>query len=136
MNKKSPTVGIGVIILKGKRVLIGKRKKVKLGKNTWGFPGGHLEHKESFEDAARREVFEETGIKIRNIKFASATNDLYRKEDKHYITIYMTCDYLSGKVENKEKEKCAGWKWILWEDLPTPLFFPIQNLLKQNFNPF
>lgn len=136
MNKRRPTVGIGVMIIKDNLVLIGKRKNVKLGKGTWGFPGGHLEYRESFEDAAKREVFEETGVKVKNIRFASATNDLWKKQNKHYITIYMTCDYASGKVENKEKVKCEGWKWVLWKNLPTPLFLPIQNLLRQNFNPF
>ncbi|OGH18131.1 MAG: hypothetical protein A3C22_02860 [Candidatus Levybacteria bacterium RIFCSPHIGHO2_02_FULL_37_10] len=136
---KRPKVGIGIIVKKGNKILVGKRKKTPLGKGTLGFPGGHLEFGESFEDAVKREVFEETEIRVKNIKFASATNDIYQEESKHYITIYMTCDYAFGKVGNKEKSKCEGWEWISWNSLLTfkkTLFLPMQNLLKQNFNPF
>jgi 8-oxo-dGTP diphosphatase len=59
-----PRVGIGVIILKNGRVLLGKRKSSH-GTGTWHFPGGHLEFGESLEDCSRREVLEETGMKIK-----------------------------------------------------------------------
>jgi len=35
-----------------------------------------------------------------------------------------------------ELEKCEQWKWFEWKNLPQPLFIPIQNLLKQDFDPF
>jgi hypothetical protein len=35
-----------------------------------------------------------------------------------------------------EPEKCAEWAWFSWDDLPQPLFIPIQNLFKQGYNPF
>lgn len=136
MNKKRPTVGVGVIIIKDNLVLIGKRKNVKLGKGTWGFPGGHLEYGETFESAAIREVKEETGIAIKNVQFASTTNDHYLKEKKHYITVYMKAEYKSGEPKGIEKDKCEKWEWFSWRNLPTPLFLPIRNLLKQNFKPF
>ena len=34
-----------------------------------------------------------------------------------------------------EPEKCEKWEWFEWNNLPEPLFLPIQNLLKQKFNP-
>lgn len=138
-SKKKPRVGIGIIIKKGDKILVGIRKKTPLGKGTFGFPGGHLEFGESFEDAVKREAFEETGVEVKNIKFASATNDIFQKESKHYITLYMICEYAFGKVKNKEKSKCEGWKWVKWDFLISSkrnLFLPMQNLLKQNLNPF
>jgi 8-oxo-dGTP diphosphatase len=35
-----------------------------------------------------------------------------------------------------EPEKCEGWEWFEWDQLPRPLFLPIENLLKQSFDPF
>ncbi len=61
-----PKVGIGVMILKDGKVLLGKRKGSH-GAGQYAFPGGHLEYMESFEDCARRETREECGIEIQNI---------------------------------------------------------------------
>ncbi|MBU0929821.1 MAG: NUDIX domain-containing protein [Nanoarchaeota archaeon] len=128
-------VGVGVYILKDNKILFGKRKGSH-GSGTWCPPGGHLEFNESIEECAIREVMEETGIKIKNIKLKSVTNDLHKNEDKHYITLHIIADYDSGEVKLKEPEKFEKWEWIEWNNLPKPLFLPIQNLLKQNFNPF
>jgi 8-oxo-dGTP diphosphatase len=65
-----PKVGVGVMVLKNGKVLIGKRKGAH-GAGEWAWPGGHLEYMESFEDCARREVMEETGIEIHNIRFCA-----------------------------------------------------------------
>jgi 8-oxo-dGTP diphosphatase len=129
-----PKVGVGVIVLKDGKVLLGKRKNAH-GEGSWSFPGGHLEFKESFEACASREVMEETGIKIKNIRLGTVTNDIFEKEGKHYITIFMVCDYDSGTVKNMEPEKCERWEWFSWDKMPKPLFVPIENLLKQKFKP-
>jgi len=135
MRKERPKIGVGVIIIKGNKVLLGKRKNSH-GKGCWCFPGGHLEFNEEIENCAIREVEEETGIKIKNLKRVTFTNDIFKKENKHYVTLFLVADYLSGKVRLKEPEKCEKWKWFKWNKLPSPLFLPIKNLLKQNFNPF
>ncbi len=136
MNKNNrPLVGVSVIVKKENQVLIGKRKNIP-GNGEWGFPGGHLEFRESFEQCIRREVMEEAGIKIKNIKFQTLTNDIHPKEKTHYVTLFFTSDYDSGKVRNMEPEKYEGWEWISWNNLPHPLFLPIKNLLKQKYSPF
>lgn len=129
-----PKVGVGVIIVKNGKVLLGKRKSA-LGQGDWCFPGGHLEFNESWEECASRETAEETGIAIKNIRFYTATNDIFLKEKKHYITIFMLSDYDSGDVKIMEPEKCEKWEWFEWKRLPAPLFLPIQNLLKKDLTP-
>ena len=91
---------------------------------------------ESWEDCSRREVEEEVGIKIQNIRFGIVTNDFFLKEKRHYITICMVADYESGDVRVMEPEKCSEWGWFEWNNLPFPLFQPIKNQLKIGFNPF
>lgn len=135
MEKERPKVGVGVIILKDNKVLLHKRKGSH-GEGSWSFPGGHLEFNESLEQCAIREVEEETGIKIQNVRFATITNDIFPLEKKHYVTVYMLADHLQGAPKNKEPEKAESWSWFSWEELPKPLFIPVENLLKQNFNPF
>jgi len=134
-EEKRPKVGVGVFVLKDGKILLGKRKNAH-GKGTWCLPGGHLEFNEELEECAKREVLEETGVSIKNIRFATITNDMFRKEGKHYITIFMLSDYDSGEVKVMEPEKCEKWDWFEWNNLPLPLFTPMQNLLKNNFHPF
>ena len=127
-----PAVGLGVILVKNGHILMGKRKNSH-GNGTWAFPGGHLEFGESFEECARRETLEETGLEITNIRFVYATNDIFHKENKHYITIFVQADYLSGEPQTLEPHKCEGWSWFKWDSLPTPLFLTIENLIRQGF---
>ena len=130
--EKRPFVGVAVIVIKDNKILLGKRKNSH-GSGTWQFPGGHLEFNESIKDCARRELFEETGIKIKKLRFGPYTNDIFQKEKKHYITLFVVADYDSGVLELKEPEKCEKWDWFEWNKLPEPSFLPIINLLKQNF---
>jgi len=129
-----PKVGVAVIIIKNGKVLMHKRKNSH-GDGTWSLPGGHLEFNESLEECAQRETFEETGMKIKNIRFADITNDIFEKEKKHYITIFMIADRESGEPIVKEPKKCECWEWHDWNNLPKPLFLPIENLLKKGFHP-
>ncbi|MBS3123103.1 NUDIX domain-containing protein [Candidatus Woesearchaeota archaeon] len=133
--EKRPKVGVGVIVIKDRKVLLGKRKNTH-GEGHWSYPGGHLEFGESWEECCRREVMEETGIEIKNLRFGTLTNDVFEGEDKHYITICMISDFASGEVKIMEPEKCEEWNWFEWHDLPQPLFLPTINQLKNNFNPF
>jgi len=126
--------GIGVIVLKEGRVLLGKRLNSH-GDGTWSFPGGHLEMFESWEQCAEREVLEEANIRISNLKFATTTNDIFREENKHYITIFMVADYSGGTLKVNEPDKCEKWEWFDWGTLPQPLFLPIENLLKNGYHP-
>ena len=116
-----PRVGIGVIIVRDDgKILIGKRK----GSHApyWSIPGGHLESGESFEETAIREIQEETGLLIKNPEVIAVTNNLktYKEENKHYISICLTAKYPGGRVENREPEKCEGWRWVAPDNLPQP----------------
>jgi len=133
MQENRPKVGLGVYIVKNKKILLGKRIGSH-GANSWCPPGGHLEFGESFEQCVKRETLEETGIKIKNIRFLGITNDFFNKEKCHYITIAMIADYGSGLVKIMEPNKCLEWKWFSWNKFPKNLFLPTKNLLKQNIN--
>lgn len=135
MEENRPKIGVGVIIRKDNKVLLGKRKNSH-GNGTWSFPGGHLEFGETPEDCAKRETFEETGLILNTFIKSGYTNDIFGKENKHYITLYIITDLKEGEPELKEPDKCEQWQWFEWSKFPESLFLPIQNLLKDNFNPF
>lgn len=135
MLTERPKVGVGVCIIKDNKILLGKRKGAH-GCGCWSFPGGHLELNESVEDCAKREVLEEAGIQIQNLKRGPYTNDIFEKEGKHYVTVYIISEYASGELKVMEPDKCEKWEWFELNKLPHPLFIPIQNLVKQKYMPF
>lgn len=125
-----PRVGVGVIIFKDSKILLGKRKNAT-GWGTWACPGGALEFGESLEACAMREVLEETGIRVLSVKKYGLTNDVFAQEGKHFLTIFMMADAFEGDPENCEPEKCDGWQWYALDALPEPLFLPLKNLIAQ-----
>ncbi len=129
-DRKLPGVGVGVIVMKDGKILLGKRINAH-GGNTWAFPGGHLEFFEKFEECAKREAMEETGIKIKNAKLLTVTNDILKDDKKHYATVFVTADYAEGEVANREPHKYEEWKWFDKLNIPNPLMLPIQNLIRQ-----
>jgi 8-oxo-dGTP diphosphatase len=128
-----PLVGVGVIILNNGKVLLGKGKNSH-GAGSWSFPSGHLEFKESIEACARREVMEEVGIEITNIREAAFTNDLF-PGGRHYITLFVLANPVSSNIGVMEPNKCERWEWFSWDNLPKPLFIPVKNLLRKGYNP-
>ena len=130
-----PKVGIGVVIRKEGKVLIGERIGSTHANNTWHLAGGHLEYGEDFAACARREAAEECGLKINVRGVGCVTNDLF-SEGKHYVTLFIIADYVSGEPQALEPHKCKGWGWRSWNDLPQPLMLPIENAVKQGFDPF
>ena len=115
-----PKVGIGVMIFKNGQILLGKRKGSH-GAGEYAFPGGHMEYMESFSDCARREVNEECGIEIGNIRFQYVAN-VTKYAPKHYVHIGLIADWKGGDPKVLEPDKSESWKWFDREDLPEPLF--------------
>ncbi len=130
---KRPAIGVAVIVLKNGKCLLGKRINAH-GSGTWAFPGGHLEFNESIQGCAEREVLEETGLSIKKTRFATCTNDIFRDEEKHYVTLFVVAEYASGDLELKEPDKCEKWDWFNWNEFPEPRFLPLENLLEQGFS--
>jgi len=132
---QQPRVGVGVIIRKDKKILLLKRKNAH-GDGDWAFIGGHLEFGESVEECARREVKEECGLELGKISLGPYTNDIFIKEDKHYLTVFAIADHSSGEPVNLEPEKCEELRWFSWDQLPENLFVPVRNLKQTGFDPF
>lgn len=115
-----PKVGIGVMVFKENRVLLGKRKGSH-GEGEYAWPGGHLEYMESIIEAAEREVREEAGIEIQNIRLLRVLN-FKDYAPKHYLDIGLIADWKSGEPKVLEPNKCESWGWYDIDNLPKPLF--------------
>ena len=132
MNKR-PLIGLGVLILnKNNQVLLGKRKGAH-GEAMLAPPGGHLEFGESFEEAAIREVKEETGLIVENPEFVAITNDFFEQDEKHYVSVFMRVSYPEAQeIENLEPHKVEKWEWFALGSLASGLFLPLEQLIAGN----
>lgn len=130
MAPSSPQVGLGVFVLNDRdEFLVGFRES-EHGHGTWSLPGGHLEHGESFAEASRREVMEETGVLVGSLRVATVTNDLFPESNRHYVTIWMVGDHVEGEPTAREPDKFTNLRWVSANALPEPVFSPFAGLME------
>ena len=128
IKKQYPKVGVGVMILKNGKALLGKRKGSH-GAGEWAWPGGHFEYMESFEECCKREVREETGMEIENVRFLRLLN-LKTYAPKHYVDLGFVADWKSGEAKVMEPEKCGGWEWYDLDNLPEPVMSTVATYIE------
>ena len=109
MNKQSSSV----ILLKDNYILILKRNKEPY-KGCWGLQGGKVEENETPQDAAIREVFEETNISCSKLKLLK---EFLNPETGYYNYIFSTTHF-EGVAENKEPEKHEAVQWFPVNKIP------------------
>jgi len=134
--EQRPTIGIGaeVYIIKEGRVLLGKRLG-EFGSGKWCAPGGHIERYETAEAAAVREVKEETGLVLTHATFLGYVEDIHPEKDDHFVALSFRANWTEGEPKILEPHKFEKWEWFDWEHLPSPLFWPVENLIKSGINP-
>lgn len=133
MNSR-PSVGVAIIITKSNQVLLMKRKGAH-GRGTWSTPGGHLEIGESPEECAVREAKEEVGMDVVDVRFRAVTNDIFDEQGKHYVTLWMDGKSINEKPTIVAENEVEEIGWYGWDELPEPLFLPLENLIKKNSYP-
>lgn len=100
-------------------VAVTKEDKILLGHNRFFADGvyslisGFMEMGESFEDTVKREVFEETGIKVSNIRYACS--QMWPFPNSYMIGF--TADYLDGEIKVDEDEIMDA-KWFAKDEIP------------------
>lgn len=128
MENERPKVGVGVIVVKDGKVLLCERL-ASHGAGTFSIPGGHMEFGESFEDTAKRELEEETGLTDVDVTDLVAVKS-DRVYGKHFITVGMLAIWKSGEPVAKEPEKARNWAWYAPDEIPENLFLPSKTVLE------
>jgi ADP-ribose pyrophosphatase YjhB (NUDIX family) len=107
-----PIVGVGAVIVDGRRVVLVQRGTEPL-KGEWSLPGGVLELGETLHQGIAREVLEETGLKVEPIEVAGVFDrilpDSTGKLQYHYVLIDYVCRMQGGELRAGGDVKDARW---------------------------
>lgn len=108
-----PTVGALLFNTEGKVLMIQTHK----WSHKWGIPGGKIKLNETSEDALRREIMEETGLKIDHIRFELVQDcieppEFYKKA--HFLLLNYTADALGTAVTLNDE--AYAHRWVSFEE--------------------
>jgi 8-oxo-dGTP pyrophosphatase MutT (NUDIX family) len=125
-------VGAAILIVDGQnRLLLMKRSD----SGCWGPPGGATEPGEVVEEAARRETFEETGLRVGEMSLFGVFSgpELYYRypngDEVYNVTIvYLSCE-ITGKIQLDDEH--TKWRWFAPVDIPAHLSPPIKPVIEQ-----
>jgi ADP-ribose pyrophosphatase YjhB (NUDIX family) len=122
--------GVGVVVRRGDGILLGRRLSPH-GHGTWSFPGGKPIAAESAEECAVRELFEETGLTGSSPAVIYETVDGFPESHLVFRTSFVSVSVGAGEPSLREPQKMEGWDWYPRHELPSPLFRPVESLIKQ-----
>jgi len=109
---------VGAVVFKEGKVLLVLRGKPPAEKQ-WSIPGGCVELGETLQEAAEREIAEETGIAIQASK-PIYTFDVIEHDENghirfHYVIVDLAADYVSGEL--RAGDDAVDVSWVSLKDL-------------------
>lgn len=109
---KHPRVAVGAVVFKEDKVLLVLRGKPP-AENQWSIPGGCVELGETLQEAAEREIIEETGIVIL-AKAPVYTFDVIERDENghvrfHYVIVDLAADYIRGELSPGDDAVDVSW---------------------------
>lgn len=131
-----PGLGVGVLIVKENKILLGLRNPDKMkasselqGQGTWTMPGGKVEFMETLVNAAKRELEEETNLKATKLDFLCISDDM--TDTAHYVTVGFIVREYNGELKTTEPETILEWQWFELDELPKNLYKPSQKCIEK-----
>ena len=100
-EKSFPRITVdGIVFIEDDEVVLVRRKYPPF-KGFWALPGGFVEYGETVEEAVKREILEETSLKVEIISLVGVYSDPNRDPRGHIVTIVFKCRALTKHLEAK-----------------------------------
>ena len=113
-----PVVAVGAVVFKNNRVLLVRRGQPP-SQDLWAIPGGRVELGETLQEAAEREILEETGIIIQAREPVYTFDYIERHGSTqprfHYVIVDLIADYVRG--ETRAGDDAAEVRWVAADEL-------------------
>lgn len=110
MNR--PVTGVSIAVFRGGEVLLAQRGREPFA-GYWSLPGGSQEMGETLEEAARRELLEETGLVAGPLAFARFVEPMARDADgrivRHFVLAVFVCRSFSGEAVAGDDAAAVAW---------------------------
>lgn len=104
----------GGIVFKDGKVLLIKNAAMRDPKKAyWGFPKGHINPGEKSEDAALREIKEETGVEAKIVRKLGDSRYVFTKDGEKIfkVVVFFLMEYVSGEIVPQDLEVLEV-KWV------------------------
>ena len=125
---------MAVVVTHDEKVLFGRRITA-VGEFEWQLPGGWIEIGESPPLAARREVLEETGLRLLDLRFVGTTSNVF-SADEHSLSLYFEAECADAEsLDAVDRQTCDAWEWRNWSEITDNLFLPLSLLKKTDYQP-
>lgn len=110
MKKRNIAVTLECFVKKGnKYLMLHRRSDKRIMPGVWMAPGGHREFNEGLFECTKREIKEETGLNVKNIKIKVAGNAYLADLDQEFYFHLLTADYGGGKLKQKVEDGEFAW---------------------------
>ena len=123
-----PRLGVGACIVKDGRLLLFRRLRAP-EKGFWSIPGGKVDFLEPAEDALRREVAEETGLALGELRLLCVSDLIHPAGPEHWLSPIYLAESFTGRPTLLEPEKHEGLDWFALDALPAPLATAVETAL-------
>lgn len=122
-------VAVGICIDANGQLLMTSRPEGKVYAGYWEFPGGKLEQGESVEEALRRELFEELGIRIGAVELWRSSTHSY----EHARVRLNFCKVFawSGELQMREGQRHSWQRFPISVSPVLPGAYPVLDWLAQ-----
>jgi len=113
----------GMVVERNGRVLLARRA-LEPHKGEWDLPGGFLREDEHPEDGARREIFEETGLRVRVLGLLGIYMDRYGSDESApwILNVYYHAEPLDD-TEPQAADDVSELAWFAPDELPSQMAF-------------
>ena len=108
-----PRLGVSTLVSSGSEILLVQRGKAP-AQGLWSLPGGSVESGEQLADAAVREVFEETHLKLDIVKFVEPAEAI--TPDYHFV-IHVFVAKLDHKPDIQAGDDAADVGWFTMDEI-------------------